>query len=195
MHVLAISARSSHGHGGDGDPGECLRQFSSACDALGVTTAAIAWPDGRKALNIGRFAGELIARIEEHPTVSLATVNPAALLIPSVSASHQDHHAVHHAAFAAARIRAASFKPGPRFVAGFGGDEDPQTPHREPWRVHVDTSRHWLAKEAALRYYTSREGSNGHRLPIDQIRAADAAAGDALGWHYAEIFVPYRLSY
>ena len=197
VHVLAVRARADRQDGGHGDPGERLRRFGSACGALGVTAAAIAWPDERSDLSIGRYPRELIALIEEHPAVSLDAVNPAALLIPSASAFHHDHQAVHHAAFAAARIRAASLKPAPRIVAGFRGAEDVWTAHREPWRVHVDTSRHWTAKEAALRCYTSPAGGNGHRRRIDQIRAADAAAGEALGLgcQYAEIFVPYRLAY
>lgn len=195
VHVLAVTVWADGRWGGRSEPGVHLQEFKRACAALGVTTAEVAWPDKSGDLNIGQFPRELIALIEQHPAVSLSAVHPAALFIPSASGSHQDHQVVHHAAFAAARIHAADLQPAPRMVVGFRGAEEAWTARSEPWRVHVDISQHWAAKEAALRCYPSQLRGNGRPRSVDHIRATDAAAGGALGWRYAETFVPYRLAY
>jgi LmbE family N-acetylglucosaminyl deacetylase len=195
VYVLVVTVRAAAQWGGDSQPATRLQEFKAACAALGVTAGAIAWPDETGDLDISVRPRELVTLIERNDGISVSAVAPAALFLPAASGFHQDHQAVHRAAFAAARAHAASLKPTPRIVLGFRGVEDAWTAHDEPWRVHIDTSRYWTAKEAALRCYPSQLRADGHPRCIGHIHAADAAAGGALGWRYAETFVPYRLAY
>ncbi|MBB5159289.1 PIG-L deacetylase family protein [Saccharopolyspora phatthalungensis] len=195
VHVLAVTVRAAPMWGGVSDPVVRQNEFIQACAALGVTTQAMAWIDETGDLDIAARPRALVELIEQHPTASLAILKPDALLIPAAGGFHQDHQVVHRAAFAAARVHARESKHTPSLVLGFRGVEDHWCAQEEPWRVHVNTSAHWYAKEHALRCYTSQLRGGGHPRAIENIRTTDAAAGGALGWHYAEKFVPYRLAY
>ncbi|MFE0023384.1 PIG-L deacetylase family protein [Amycolatopsis sp. NPDC059021] len=195
VHVLAVTVRAAVMWGGTSDPATRRDEFTNACAALGVTSSALAWIDETGELDITTRPRAVVELIERHEQASLAAVEPDALLIPAAGGFHQDHQVVHRAAFAAARVHARGSKHTPALVLGFRGVEDHWSAHEEPWRVHVNTSAHWYAKERALRCYISQLRGDGHPRAIEHIRTTDAATGGALGWHYAESFVPYRLAY
>lgn len=193
VHVLAVTVRAVSMRGTVSDPQVRVDEFSSACEALGVTSGAVAWIDETGELDIAARPRAVVDLIERHEHVSLTTVRPDALLIPAASGFHQDHHVVHQAAVAAARVHGTQHTP--RVVVGFRGVEDRWSVRDEPWRVHVDISEYWPAKQRALTCYATQLRGNGHPRNVEHIRAVDAAAGGALGWRYGETFVPYRLAY
>jgi LmbE family N-acetylglucosaminyl deacetylase len=195
VHVLAVTVRAAPLWSGESTPATRLREFTAACDALGVTRRAVAWIDHTGVLEIATRPRAVIELIEGHERVSLHALRPDALLIPAAGGFHQDHQVVHRAAFAAARVHGRGPQHTPPLVLGFRGVEDHWSARIEPWWCHVDTSQHWVTKENALRCYTSQLRGDGHPRRIEHIRTVDAAAGGALGWRYAESFVPYRLAY
>lgn len=195
VHVLAVTVRAAPMWAGQSIPATRLQEFTGACDALGVTRRAVAWVDHTAALDIAARPRAVVELIEGHEQVSLQAVRPDALLIPSAGGFHQDHQVVHRAAFAAARVHGGGAKHTPALVLGFRGVEDHWSACAEPWWCHIDTSEHWAAKERALRHYASQLRDDGHPRCVEHIRTVDAAAGGALGWRYAESFVPYRLAY
>ncbi|WP_225726463.1 MULTISPECIES: PIG-L deacetylase family protein [unclassified Nocardia] len=193
VHVLCVTVRSAPMWGGRSDPATRTQEFEKACAALGVTSSAIAWVDDTGELDISNRRRALVDLIERHEVASLAAVRPQALFIPSASGFHQDHQAVHAAAFAAARAQPPGLKPTSHLVLGYRGAEERWSSHNEPWWLHVDTSNYWHAKEEALRAYGTQMRTAGPRS-IRQIQLMDAAAGSSLSWEYAESFVPYRIA-
>jgi LmbE family N-acetylglucosaminyl deacetylase len=193
VHVLCVTVRASKMWGSSSEPSVREQEFGKACAALGVVTSTIAWVDETGELDISSRQRALVDLIERHEEVSLTTVQPTALFIPSAGGFHQDHQAVHRAGFAAARAHAPGLKPTPRMVLGYRGVEDRWSAGDDCWRVHVDTSEHWPAKEEALRAYSTQIRAEGPRS-IEHISAVDAATGAGLSWRYAESFVPYRLA-
>ncbi|EHN79058.1 PIG-L deacetylase family protein [Streptomyces coelicoflavus] len=194
VHVLAVTVRVGRMWGGHSDGDVRTSEFKLACSALGVTSAELAWRDEEGSLDITTRQRDLVNLIERDSAVSLAAVRPATALIPAAGGFHQDHQAVHRAAFAACRVHSPDLKPTPRAVLGYSGAEEAWSSHAEPWRVHVDISAHWEAKEEALRAYGTQMRPDGNPRSIAQVRRVDAAAGGSLGMRYAETFVPYRLS-
>ncbi|MGH3814367.1 MAG: PIG-L deacetylase family protein [Pseudonocardiaceae bacterium] len=195
VHVLAVTVRAAPLWAGQSTPTIRLREFAAACDTLGVTRRAVAWADHTGTLDIATRPRAVVELIERHEQVSLCAIRPDALLIPAAGGFHQDHQVVHRAAFAAARVHGRGPKHTPPLVLGFRGVEDHWSACTEPWWCHVDTSEHWASKQDALRCYASQLRDDSHPRRVDHIRTVDAAAGGALGWRYAESFVPYRLAY
>ncbi|MEU7145427.1 PIG-L family deacetylase [Nocardia sp. NPDC046473] len=193
VHVLCVTVRCAPMWGSRSDPATRTEEFEKACAALGVTTATIAWVDETGELDICNRRRALVDLIERHEVASLAAVRPQALFIPSASGFHQDHQAVHAAAFAAARAQPVGLKPTPNLVLGYRGAEERWSPRNEPWWLHVDTSDFWDAKEEALRVYDTQMRASGPRS-IRQVQLLDAAAGSSLALAYAESFVPYRIA-
>jgi LmbE family N-acetylglucosaminyl deacetylase len=193
VHVLCVTVRAARMWGSTSEPSVREQEFAKACAALGVVNSAIAWADETGDLDICNRQRALVDLIERHDGASLSAVSPTALIIPSAGGFHQDHQAVHRAAFAAARAHAPGLKPTPRVVLGYRGVEDRWSASGESWWAHVDTSDHWPAKEEALRAYSTQIRAEGPRS-VAHVRAVDAAAGAGLSWRYAESFVPYRLA-
>lgn len=194
VHVLTIACSTGAMWTGHSDARLRKKEFHAACDALGVTRRTIAWTDDEKARHPGRYLRDLVTLIESGTELSLAELCPDLLLIPAATGFHQDHHAVHQAAFAAARA-GGSAKPTPRLVLGFAGPEDGWSAQAEPWRVQVNITASWPAKEAALNAYASQLREPPHPRSIDAIRALDTAAGVTVGAGMAERFVPYRMGF
>lgn len=121
VHVLCVTVRAAKMWGGASEPTVRYAEFDKACAALGVTRSTIAWVDETGELDISTRQRALVDLIERNEEVSLATVRPQALLIPSSGGFHQDHQAVHRAAFAAARVQPEGLKPTPRLVLGYRG--------------------------------------------------------------------------
>jgi LmbE family N-acetylglucosaminyl deacetylase len=180
---------------GTSDPARRGAEFTDACTALGVAAGRMGWSDDTGDLDISRSGRRLVDLLEHDTDVSLARFQPAALLIPAAGAFHQDHDAVHLAAFAAARQRPRAAGPAPRVVVGYRGIEDVSwTRVQERWPIHVNVSDHWPVKEKALRCYTSQVPETGHPRAISHIRALDRAAGGLIGVDYAETFTIYRMA-
>ncbi|MFE3329469.1 PIG-L deacetylase family protein [Streptomyces sp. NPDC059176] len=194
VHVLCVTVRAARMYGSVSDPSTRLAEFEKACTALGVTRAAIAWVDETGELDITTRGRALVDLIERHEEASLVVTRPRLMLMPSAGGFHQDHQAVHRAAFAAARVQAAGLKPTPELVLGYRGVEDRWSAQNESWWVHVDTTRFWGAKEEALRAYGSQMRAEGPRS-VEQIRQVDTVAGSSLDFGCAESFVPYRMAY
>ncbi|WP_245689755.1 PIG-L deacetylase family protein [Streptomyces chattanoogensis] len=194
VHVLCVTVRAAKMWGSSSEPSVRHQEFEKACAALGVTSGTIAWVDETGTMDICNRRRELVDLIERHEEVSLTTVRPHALLIPSAGGYHQDHQAVHEAAFAAARVQPAGLKPTPRIVLGYRGVEDRWSAVNESWWLHVDTSSFWQAKREALLAYGTQMRPSGPRS-IEQIRGIDSATGSSWNCAYAESFVPYRLAY
>ncbi len=195
VHVLAVTVRAAPLWAGQCTPTVRLREFTAACDALGVTRRAVAWVAHTGTLELATRPRAGVELIERHEQVSLHALRPDALLIPAAAGFHQDHQLVHRAAFAAARVHGRGPQHTPLRGLGFRGVEAHWSACAEPWWCHVDTSEPWASKEDALRCYASQLRDDGHPRCVDHIRMVDAAAGGALGWRYAETFVPYRLAY
>lgn len=199
VYVLVITVRCSRRWGGTSDPQLRRTELEAACGVLGVADHELAWPDESGSLDITICPRVLVDLIEHEARLSLANVRPSALLIPEASGFHQDHAAVHRAAYAAARrhrVPEAGGKPTPRIVAGYRGPEEAAwSVGLEPWPLYVNTSVFWPRKQDALRCYASQLRGNGHARSLRRIRAIDAGAGAALGWDYAETFAAYRMAY
>ncbi|MEU7908099.1 PIG-L deacetylase family protein [Actinoplanes sp. NPDC049118] len=193
VHVLCVTVRRGRMYGGASDPFLREQEFAKACAALGVRSSVIAWIDETGTVDVCNRQRELVDLIERHEEVSLATVDPVALFIPSAGGYHQDHQAVHRAGFAAARVHPAGLKPTPRIVLGYRGVEDRWSAENESWWVHVDTTAYWPAKEEALRAYGSQMRAAGPRS-IEHVDRIDSAAGASIDVGHAESFVPYRLA-
>lgn len=194
VHVLCVTVRRGAMYGSESDPLIREQEFGKACAALGVRNQAIAWVDETGRLDVSARQRDLVDLIERHEEVSLAAVDPVALLIPAAGGYHQDHQAVFRAGFAAARVHPAGLKPTPRIVLGYRGVEDRWSAVDEPWWLHVDTSAYWPAKEEALRAYSTQIRAGGPRS-LDHVERIDAAAGASIDARYAESLVPYRLAY
>ena len=193
VHVLCVTVRAAKMWGGTSEPALRGQEFTKACAALGVVNSTIAWVDETGELDICNRQRALVDLIESHPDVSLRAVDPTVLLIPAAGGFHQDHQAVHRAAFAAARVHAAGLKPTPRVVLGYRGVEDRWSAREEPWWVQVDTSAYWDVKQEALLAYGTQIRGNGPRS-VEHIRTNDAATGSAMAWRFGESFVPYRIA-
>jgi LmbE family N-acetylglucosaminyl deacetylase len=194
VHVLAVGCPPGPVPGCPGDPAVRAQEFQAACDALGVTGRLIAWASGDRAQSPGSYLRDLVTLIDSGCEISLAQTRPAALLIPSASGFHQDHHAVHRACFAAARP-GGSGRPAPRIVLGFTGPDDAWSASAEQRPVFVDTTSSWPAKQHALQAYRSQLRDDAHPRSIGRIRAIDTAAGAPVGAGMAERFTPYRMAY
>jgi LmbE family N-acetylglucosaminyl deacetylase len=193
VHVLAVTVRAASMWGGVSDPATRVAEFARAGDALGVSKKTVAWVDDTGETDL--VVRAVVNLIERHDEVSLDAVRPDVLFMPAAGGFHQDHQVVHQAAFAAARQHGRGLKHTPPLVLGFRGVEDHWSASEQPWRCHIDISEHWDTKAQALRCYGSQLRGHGHPRNIEHIRTVDAAAGGALGWHYAETFVPYRLAF
>ncbi|MGP4112308.1 PIG-L deacetylase family protein [Streptomyces sp. 4N509B] len=188
VHVLAVAC-------GNAATAADIRaaEFDRACDALGVSGRRVAWSDER-AGTVPERPRILVELIEHDSELSLAALRPELFLIPAASGFHQDHQAVHHACFAAARA-GGPHRHTPPLVLGFKGPEDGWTTASEPWRIHVNTSRTWDAKKAALAAYGSQMREAPHPRSVAVIHASDTATGSLVGATTAESFVPYRMAY
>jgi LmbE family N-acetylglucosaminyl deacetylase len=191
--VLAVTA-SILRHGGS-DPVRRRDELTAACDRLGVGAAHLAWPDITGNTDITQSGRRLVDLIEHDTEISLARFQPAAFLLPAAGAFHQDHDAVHLAAFAAARPRPGPAWLFPRIVAGYHGPED-QNWTRVPdrWPIQIDISDYWTTKEKALRCYPTQIPEDDHPRSIRNIEAIDRAAGGSIGVTYAEQFTLYRMA-
>jgi N-acetylglucosamine malate deacetylase 1 len=194
VHVLVVCCQSSPMWGGSSDTALRTKEFDTACNALGVARRHIAWADDERSANPGHHLRALVELIEKDSPLSLQQLRPQLLLIPAATGFHQDHQAVHRACFAAAR-QGGALKHTPRIVLGYAGPEDAWTRATEPWRVHIDTSDSWPAKQAALSAYSSQLREARHPRNIERIHAIDTAAGASAGLDMAETFVPYRVTY
>lgn len=193
VHVLAITCRTAVMWGGRSDSDVRIKEFNTACDALGVTGRTVAWIDDERAEHPHRHPRTLVELIDSGTELSLAHSRPELLLIPAAGGYHQDHRAVHQAGLAAARL-GGSAKPTPRLVLGYLGPEEQWTAAAEPTgRIHVDTADVWETKRAALDAYRSQMRTPPHPRSIDAIRVIDAATGLRAGVAMAEAFVPYRV--
>lgn len=191
--VATVGPIHHHNDGNIIEPALREAEFTKACATLGVETAHIAWPDEPGDLDITTQQRRLVDLIDHDSDLSVVTFQPTVLFIPAAGAFHQDHDAVHRAAFAAARPRPANGPAAPRIVLGYrGGAETAWSRGAERWPLSVDTSRHWATKESALSCYSSQIPSEGHPRAISQICAIDRATGGAIGVEYAETFCPYR---
>lgn len=164
------------------------KELAAACDDLGVISYQT---NVFENLTSPR---DLVEQIEHASPLSIDAVRPDLLLIPAATAHHQDHHAVHRAAFAAARPRS----PGgvsPRLVLGYRGPDDHWSMCPEPEPVFIDTTSTERAKHAALRSYATQIRDDPHPRSLARIRAADAAIGAQIGVRSAERFVPYRMAF
>lgn len=193
VNVLAVTCPGRPMWDGHGDPMVRSQEFEAACDVLGVSGRLIAWIDDDRARNPGAHLPDLVALIESGTEVSLAQTQPDLLLIPSATAFHQDHLAVHQAGIAAARLGGTD-KPTPRIVLGYRGPEDIWSPTMESWPVLIDTTTSWPVKQKALSAHASQLRSWPHPRSIEAIHALDAAAGLRMGATLAEAFVAYRLA-
>lgn len=197
VYVCAISVGDLPLLGGASSTTVRLSEFDKAMTALGVTGAEICWTDDERHSRLDLVPQlDLIQLVEFKAKYSLATIRPDAVLMPAKGCMHQDHRAVHYAAFSAVRPHSTAFKHVPSIVLGF------VTPEEHGWSalvesraVSVDTSEYWERKEAALTAYASQLKAGGHPRAIGHIRNLDAAAGGKLGWRYAEEFVCYRMAY
>ncbi|WP_395110624.1 PIG-L deacetylase family protein [Actinomadura sp. SCN-SB] len=194
VHVLAVCCHTAPMWGGTSDSALRTKEFNAACDALGVTGRHIAWINDERSAYPGGHLRELVELIETDSPLSLQELRPTLLFIPAATGFHQDHQAVHQAAFAAAR-HGGTLKHTPRIVLGYAGPEDSWSRDTEPWRVHIDTSDNWPAKRAALSAYASQLREANHPRNIDRIHTIDTAAGASVGLELAETFVPYRVMY
>lgn len=192
VHVLAITCISATMRAGHSDAALRAKEFAAACDALGVAGRTIAWIDDERARYPHRYQRDLVSLIEHGTELSLMELRPDLLLIPAATGFHQDHQIVHEAAFSAARA-GGSAKHTPRLVLGFAGPEDGWTTATEPWRVYVETTTNWPAKQAALTTYASQLREPPHPRSVAAIRTLDAANGITVGMGMAERFVPYRV--
>ncbi|MEV4880781.1 nucleotide sugar dehydrogenase [Streptomyces cyaneofuscatus] len=153
VHVLCVTVRAAKMWGSSSEPSVRYAEFDKACAALGVASSTIAWVDETGELDISTRQRALVDLIERNEEVSLASVRPQLLLIPSAGGFHQDHQAVHRAAFAAARCSRRASSPRRASSSGTAGSEDRWSAENESWWAHVDTTRFWPAKEEALRAY------------------------------------------
>ncbi|MEV7930421.1 PIG-L family deacetylase [Kitasatospora sp. NPDC088779] len=195
VDVLAVALTSGPMHGGHSDAAVRTREFTDACDALGVRARTIAWTDKPHAANPGAHLPDLVRLIEAGPTASLAATRPAVLFLPAAGAHHQDHQAVHTAALAAARPAPACRRHIPWSVVGYDGPEDRAYLAAHAHRpLIVDTSSQWPAKRKALECYATQLRPAPHPRSLDKIRAQDEAAGAAIGADLAERFALYRMA-
>ncbi|MFJ2744795.1 PIG-L deacetylase family protein [Streptomyces sp. NPDC087440] len=195
VHVLAVACLTQHRWGPATDSSLRREEFDAACDVLGVDRRAIAWSDSGPALDLGGHLAELTRLVESGPELSLTALKPAALLIPAAGAVHQDHQAVHQAAYAAARP-SGSLRSWPRMVLGFYGPEDhawsPTLPR--PSAI-VDITSTASVKDKALGCYRRELRPDDHPRSLERIRAGDTVAGAAIGAARAEAFVAYRMAW
>ncbi|MFD0396489.1 PIG-L deacetylase family protein [Kitasatospora sp. NPDC127121] len=195
VDVLAVALTSGPMHGGHSDATTRTREFTDACDVLGVKARTIAWVDDPRAANPAAHLPDLVQLIEAGPVASLATSRPHVLFLPAADAHHQDHQAVHAAGLAAARPALARHRHVPWTVLGYDGPEDraylaPKTTRP----LIVDTSSHWPAKRKALECYATQLRLAPHPRSLEKIHAQDEAAGAAIGTGLAERFAIYRMA-
>ncbi|MCC2275460.1 PIG-L family deacetylase [Streptomyces sp. ET3-23] len=194
VHVLAVACLSQPRWGTPTDSRLRREEFDAACDVLGVRGRTIAWSDVDPARNLAGHLADLVRLIEAGPTLSLAALEPAALLIPAAGAVHQDHQLVHQAAYAAARPT-GTLRHWPQMVLGFHGPEDhawsPEPPRST---VLVDITGTAPVKDKALECYAREMREHDHPRSLARIRAIDCATGAACGTERAEAFVAYRMA-
>lgn len=194
VHVLAVACLTQPRWGTPTDSRLRHEEFNAACDVLGVSGRQIAWSDDPRAGDLAGHVAELVCLIEAGPDLSLAALEPAALLIPAAGAVHQDHQVVHQAGYAAARPSGA-LRHWPRMVLGFHGPEDHawslQFPRPSVW---VDVTGTAAVKDKALKCYARELRDGDHPRSLDRIRAIDAAVGAGCGAERAEAFVAYRMA-
>lgn len=193
VDVLVVACCTHPMFGGYSDPHLRCKEFNAACDLLSVTGRVIAWIDEDQGRNPNGHLAELVGLIESGTAVSLNETQPDAMLIPAGSSFHQDHHATHRAAIAAARLGGTT-RHTPRIVLGYAGPEDIWSAADERRVVTIDTSASWPAKEQAIRAHASQLRDWPHPRSVEGIRTLDAAAGLSIGTNFAEQFVAYRIA-
>ncbi|MEU3046810.1 PIG-L deacetylase family protein [Streptomyces sp. NPDC006984] len=194
VHVLAVACLTQPRWGAPTDSRLRQEEFNAACDVLGVTGRRIAFSDTTPARDLAGHLAELIRLIEAGPDLSLAALEPAALLIPAAGAVHQDHQVVHQAAYAASRP-SGNLRHWPRMVLGFRGPEDHAWGRELPRpTVWVDVTATAAIKDKALECYARELREGDHPRSLERIRAIDSATGAACGAERAEAFVAYRMA-
>lgn len=194
VHVSVVTVGSLARVGGTSAIAQRLEEFAAACQVLGVTSGQVCWPDETRHMRLDVTPRlELVRLLEEEADLSLASIRPDVLFIPSHIATNQDHAAIHQAAFIVARPHANSLKHVPQFVLGY------TIPEERAWStselghtVAVDTSGHLETKLKALAAYASQAQPHGHPRHAGRVEELDRAAGYDLGVTAAERFVPYR---
>lgn len=165
------------------------KELAAACDNLGVVSyTSSTFGD------LTSSPRRLVEVIEHAGPLTIDAVLPELLLIPAATAHHQDHRAVHRAAFAAARPRGPE-RASPRLVLGYRGPDDHWSMRPEPEPVFVDTTSTEQAKLGALSSYATQLRDDPHPRSLGRVQAADATAGSRIGVRSAERFVAYRMAF
>ena len=133
---------------------------------------------------------ELVSTIEKKSKVSLESVNPTMVAIPTLHAFNQDHIAVHTAAIAALRKKGI---PYPYLVLSY---EEPAYNNWSPYgqftpNFYVDITRYLDKKLEAFRQYSSqfRKGVRDD----EQITLLARYRGSQVNVYAAEAFYLHRL--
>jgi len=193
VHVQAVTVGDLPQLGAASETRTRVAEFEAACAKLGVAGQDIAWMDDARHMRLDVCPQyELVRLIESEARFSLATVNPAIVLMPTGTGFNQDHLAVHRAAFTAMRPHAPALKPVPPLVLGYAIPEEGWTIQPPATPFIVDTSGHGATKLAALACYGSQLRPGGHPRALAQIELADRACGGAYGLESAERFEVYR---
>ncbi|RKN03367.1 PIG-L deacetylase family protein [Streptomyces radicis] len=195
VHVLAITCYPLPRWGAPHDSARRRAEFEAACDVLGVAGRDIAWVDDERARHLEAHLPGLIRLLEGGHRLSLESLRPAALLMPTDGAVHHEHRLVHRACYAAVRPAGAA-RHVPRIVLGFDGPEDLCWGARRPrGPVVVDITGHARVKDKALACYEGELRGEDHPRSPGRIRAIDTAMAAGVGAGRAEAFTPYRIAW
>jgi N-acetylglucosamine malate deacetylase 1 len=198
VHVLFLTVGTSQDYSSQGKSSEAERrqETSHVAQLLRLDSYAFAFPGDQYHLQLDQVPQrDLINTIENHPEVSLKTVQPDILIIPSITDYNQDHRAASQAAFTAARPCLRKHKHSPDLIMSYETPMDywsqPPTP-RQP-NIYISLNQTDLEhKIAAMHGYQSQVREHGHPRNEVSMRALAALRGSAIGMPFAEAFYGHK---
>lgn len=133
----------------------------------------------------------IVDLLESSSPLSLTSLRPTAVIIPSMTSYNQDHRAVAAAAMTALRPIVADLRHNPTTVLAFEQLADSWTPSATVPNpsLHVELDEaHLDAKIGAMELYASQCRESPHTRSSDAMRALATLRGCQTGVRFAEAF-------
>lgn len=170
------------------------QEFLNEMELLDVDDYDIIYEDDERHLRLDKMSRrDLIAPIESESPLSLQTLQPTMLLLPSIS-YNQDHEAVFRAGFTGARPGLEGVKHMPDYVLSYDNPTHFWNIEREKFHpnFYVDISQFFNTKIEALKQHESQLRSSKHFLSLDTMRHLTKLRGREIGVDAAEAFMCLR---
>lgn len=195
VYVLYITVGTVKLYSGQSKIDTRLDELKKVSKFLGLDDYEVAFPDDEHHMKLDIIPQkEIIDMIEQNSKVSLNKIKADIIAIPDIHASHQDHIATTHAAFAATRVQPHFLKPFQRTIFSYEIPEYTWSPYgRFSPNMYLEITDLLEKKCKAMSLYASQLVNEMHPRNLENIRRFAYTRGREVAVEAAECFFINRI--